>query len=214
MATLGLAGPRVTELCLLDNVDVDLAKARFYVGDAKTEAGVRSVDIHPRLLDELTSYRAYRGFAEPGAPAFPTRAGTRRNKDSVRQNVIEPALALANKARAERGDAPIRAHVTPHTFRRTYITYAIAAGFDIPYVQAQVGHADPKLTLAVYAQVMRRPDRDELRWEIRSLLGVDQRADENPAGRREPRPEMDLSAVSLHHSRGPIKAPKGPKLSR
>ncbi len=108
------------------------------------------------------------------APAFPTQRGTRRNKDNVRQKVVEPVVARANDNRARRDEPPIRAHVTPHTLRRTYITYAIAAGLDIPYVQAQVGHSDPTVTLAVYAQVMRRPDRDHLRAEIRGVLGVDQ----------------------------------------
>jgi integrase len=174
VATLALAGPRVSELCMLNAADVDLAKARLYIADSKTEAGVRAVDIHPRLLDELTSFRANSGDVATDAPAFPTRTGTRRNKDNVRQRVIEPVLARANQRRLERGEPPIRTHVTPHTFRRTYITYAIAAGFDIPYVQAQVGHADPSVTLALYAQVMRQPDRDELRAEIRQLLGVPQ----------------------------------------
>ena len=48
----------------------------------------------------------------------------------------------------------------------------IAAGYDLPYVQAQVGHVDPAVTLAIYAHVMRRADRDRLRAEIRGLLGV------------------------------------------
>jgi hypothetical protein len=85
--------------------------------------------------------------------------------------VITPVVFRANEIRAAEHLPPIRAHVTPHTFRRTYITYMIAAGYDLPYVQAQVGHADPALTLAVYAQVMRRADRDELKAEIRGLLG-------------------------------------------
>jgi integrase len=122
---------------MLANLDVDLAKARIHVDDSKTEAGVRKVDIHPRLLDELASFGASRSAGPMDAPAFPTLAGTPRNKDSVRQKVIEPAVARANEKRSRRGEPPIRAHVTPHTFRRTYITYAIAAGFDIPYVQAQ-----------------------------------------------------------------------------
>jgi len=58
--------------------------------------------------------------------------------------------------RAERDQAPIVAHVTPHTLRRTYITFMLAAGFDVPYVQDQVGHADPTTTLAIYARVIRR----------------------------------------------------------
>ena len=90
--------------------------------------------------------------------------------------MIAPVVTRANEIRAADEQPPIRAHVTPHTFRRTYITYMIAAGYDLPYVQAQVGHADPAVTLAIYAQVMRRADRDELRAEIRGLLGEAQAA--------------------------------------
>jgi hypothetical protein len=37
----------------------------------------------------------------------------------------------------------------------------LAAGFDVRYVHDQVGHADPTTTLAIYARVIRRADRDE-----------------------------------------------------
>ncbi len=121
IATLALAGPRVTELCQLNVDDVDLAKARFSINDSKTPAGIR---------------------------------------------VIAPVLSRANQIRATQERPPIRAHVTPHTFRRTYITYMIAAGYDLPYVQAQVGHVDPAVTFALYAHVMRRADRDRLRAKI------------------------------------------------
>jgi integrase len=63
-------------------------------------------------------------------------------------------------------------HVTPHTFRRTYISFMLAAGFDLPSVHDQVGHLHPTTTLAIYAKVIRRPDRDRLRAEIRELLGA------------------------------------------
>jgi integrase len=36
---------------------------------------------------------------------------------------------------------------TPHTLRRTYISLLLAAGCDPAYVQHQVGHTDPSLTL-------------------------------------------------------------------
>jgi integrase len=172
IATLGLAGPRVGELCALNNEDVNLAKARFYVLDAKTEAGVRTVDIHPRLLDELIAYRAARPGWAMDAPTFPTRTGGRRDRGNVLNRVVQPALKRANELRAGRGEPPIHVHVTPHTFRRMYITFMVAGGYDLPYVQAQVGHVDPTTTLAIYAQVMRRSDRDQLRAEIRDLLGV------------------------------------------
>jgi integrase len=172
IATLGLAGPRVSELCQLDVDDIDLAKAKFYVDDAKTPAGIRDVDIHPRLLDELTEYAANRPPSRADAPAFPTRTGNRRDKDNVRLRVIAPVVARANELRATQDRPSIRSHVTPHTFRRTYITYMIAAGYDLPYVQAQVSHDHPNITLAIYAQVMRRADREQLKAEIRGLLGV------------------------------------------
>jgi integrase len=173
VATLGLAGLRVTELSVLQNQHLDLEKSRIYVRDSKTPAGVRIVDIRPRLQSELAAYQDRNPTSAIEAPAFPTRNGTRGNKDTIRAGVILPVVARANEIRRGQGRAPIRAHVTPHTFRRTYITFMLAAGFDVPYVQDQVGHLDPTTTLAVYAQVIRRPDRDALRAEMRALLGDD-----------------------------------------
>ena len=178
LATLGLTGLRVTELCALDNKHLNLATARIRVPDAKTEAGVRTVDIRPRLRDDLTAYRAALGDTRMNAPAFPTRTGGRRTKDNVRVRVVHPALRRANELRARRDQPPILAHVTPHTFRRTHITFMLAAAFDVPYVQSQVGHRDPAVTLAVYAKVIRRPDRDRLRAEMRQLL--DEHVQEHP----------------------------------
>jgi integrase len=107
------------------------------------------------------------------APAFPTRTGARRDRNSILKRVVQPVLAQANRLRSERGEPPILVHVTPHTFRRTYITFMIAAAFDLPYIQAQVGHLHPSTTLAIYARLMVRRDRDQLRGEIRELLGIE-----------------------------------------
>lgn len=197
IATLGLAGPRVTELCLLQAQHVDLDKDKIYVRDAKTPAGVRVIDIRPRLHDELASYRSSRPMPAMEAPAFPTRRGTARTKDTVRARVILPVLKRANELRAESGAPPIRAHVTPHTLRRTYITFMLAAGFDLPYVQDQVGHADPTTTLAIYAQVIRRPDRDQLRAEARALFGEK----ESPTAAVGPRRARQLNAWREHDLR-------------
>jgi hypothetical protein len=172
IASLGLAGPRVGDSCGLDNKDVVLAKARFHIDDAKTEAGIRTVDMHPRLLEELTSNYAGRPRAAVDAPAFPTRVGTRRDRDNVLKRVVTPALARANELRASRDEPPVRVHLTPHTFRRTYVTFMVAAGCDLPYIQARVGHVDPTTTLRIYAQMITRSDRDQLRAEIRELLGI------------------------------------------
>jgi hypothetical protein len=50
-----------------------------------------------------------------------------------------------------------------------------AAGSEIPYVMAQVGHEDSKLTLQIYARVLKRRDRDEIgRAFDHLLLGLDE----------------------------------------
>ncbi len=187
IATLGLAGPRVTELCMLDNQDMDLTKARLFIQDSKTEAGVRDVDIHGRLLSELQLHRAQVRTYGIEKPAFPTRAGTRRDKDNVRRNVVNPVVERANELRVSREQPPIHVHVTPHTFRRTYITHMLAAGHDIPYVQSQVGHEDPSTTLAIYAQLIRRPDREQMRQELRTFLETAVPEPHDPATGASPR---------------------------
>jgi integrase len=170
VATLGLAGLRVTELCELDVQHIHLTARKVHVRESKTEAGVRAIDICPRLLEELKAYRAAHDQTDMIAPAFPTRTGGRRDKDNVRVRVLYPVVKRANERRTELGQPPILAHVTPHTLRRTYISFMLAAGYDLPYVQEQVGHQDPSTTLKIYAQVIRRPDRDQLRAEMQALI--------------------------------------------
>ena len=159
VATLGCGGLRATEAADLDVADVSLTHRKLRIRDAKTDAGVRDVDMTPRLHDELTRYFATRGDAAPNDPAFPTRTGARRDKDNIRQRVVAPALRTANRERTATGLPPIDVKVTPHTLRRTYISLMLAAGADVPYVQAQVGHADPKVTLEIYALVIKRRNR-------------------------------------------------------
>src|SRR3954462_10178385 len=49
---------------------------------------------------------------------------------------------------------------TPHNMRRTYIANPLLVdGFDVTWVMSQVGRADSKMTLDVYAQLEQRVDR-------------------------------------------------------
>jgi integrase len=159
LATLGCAGLRNSELCELDLGDLDFAHGVLHVRDAKTEAGVRQVNMTPWLHDELLAYRASRADAALDEPAFPTRGATRRDGRNINRKVIAPAARAADALRAERSQPPLPGSITAHTFRRTFITLMLEAGAPVPYVQAQVGHEDPTTTLAIYAQVLKRRDR-------------------------------------------------------
>jgi hypothetical protein len=48
----------------------------------------------------------------------------------------------------------------------------LAAGCDPAYVQQQVGHTDPTLTLRIYQQLLKRKRREEYRARVNDLLGT------------------------------------------
>ena len=144
--------------------------AKLCVRDSKTEAGVREVDMTPRLVDEVARYFATRPDAAPTDPAFPTRTGGRRDKDNIRERVVTPMVKRANEQREAAGLPPIGVAVTPHTLRRTYISLMLSAGAEVPYVQAQVGHADAKVTLEIYAIVLKRRERGQFAAAFDALM--------------------------------------------
>ena len=170
IATLGCGGLRATEAAELNVGDVDLAHGKLFVRDSKTEAGVREVDMTPRLVREVAAYLATRPGAKSTEPAFPTLTGGRRDKDNIRNRVVTPIVARANDAREAAGLPLIGVAVTPHTLRRTYISLMLAAGAEVPYVQAQVGHTDPKVTLEIYAIVLKRRERRQFAAAVDALM--------------------------------------------
>ena len=69
------------------------------------------------------------------------------------------AAELASQRLVARG-LPELPNTTPHTLRRTYISIALLANnFDVLWVMRQVGHADSKMTMDVYAQLQQRAER-------------------------------------------------------
>lgn len=163
---LGRSGARASELCDLRIRDVrlhDCDGARFQIRDAKTEAGVREVQMTPDLVEAFVEHLdRLRRAGLPTGPddyAVPNRRGGRMSRQRVGQIVAE-ASALATERNEARGLPPLP-RTTPHSLRRTYISIALLANnFDVKWVMSQVGHADSKMTLDVYAQLEQRIQRD------------------------------------------------------
>jgi integrase/recombinase XerD len=155
---LAWSGARVTELCELDVREIDLRHAKFRIPDSKTPSGVREVDMTPHLLEVVGDYFASRPGLTGDEPAFPDWHGNRRNKSSVAQQVLRPAVRVANKRRIADGHGALP-RVTAHVLRQTYITLALEAGYPVPYVRNQVGHRHSRTTLEIYAKVLARHDR-------------------------------------------------------
>ncbi len=152
-ATLALAGLRISEALDLRWRDVSLPTRKLRVTGSKTDAGVREVDLTPTLAESLTEYRARARATNPGDYVFATGSGRRDSPENVRSRFLARAVERANAALEEGGGEPMRG-VTPHSLRRTFISLLLAAGANVPYVMAQAGHNDPKMTLGIYASVI------------------------------------------------------------
>ncbi len=157
IATLTFAGLRIGEALSLCWRDVDLARGTITVRAAKTDAGVRTVNVLPVLRDELGAYRA-RLNATPDALVFGTTTGKRQGATNVRRRILALAVENANKQLVTDEVEPLPEHLTPHSLRRTFASLLFALGEAPPYVMAQMGHTTPNLTLAIYARQMDRRD--------------------------------------------------------
>jgi integrase len=162
IATLSASGTRNSELCLLRWRDLDFQRGKIRIPAAKTNRGVREIDMTPWLREQLLSYKASLGEIRPEDPVFPTRDATFRDKDNLNSRVIAPVERAAGTLRSERGLAPLPTGLSAHVFRRTYITMMAEAGAPITYVQDQVGHESARLTLEIYTRVSR--SRDRAKW--------------------------------------------------
>jgi len=162
---LARSGVRVSELCDLRVGQIRLHGpdgGRFAVVDSKTEAGIREVQMTPELAAVLGEHlkRLRRVGAPSGPDAFLVQnvRGGRIDPGRVTA-ILAKASARASEQQLARGLPPLP-HTTPHTLRRTYISIALLANsFDVKWVMAQVGHADSRMTMDVYAQLEQRVKR-------------------------------------------------------
>jgi integrase len=169
LATLTLAGLRIGELIDLCWRDVNLADGRITVGESKTDAGMRRIDLLPALRDELSALKA-RTKAGPGERVFPTQTGGPMNASNVRTRVLAKAVERANE-RLEKAEAtPLPDKLTPHKLRHTFASLLVALGVDPGAVMDQLGHTDPTFTLRVYRHGMRRDL--EAKAKLRELVGT------------------------------------------
>jgi integrase len=162
---LGRSGIRASELCDLKIGQLrihDPNGAHFDIPDAKTDTGIREVQMTPNLVEAVIDHldRLQRAHL-PHAPTdylIPSTTGGRLSRQRVGRIVREAALE-ASRLQEARG-LPALPNITPHSLRRTYISIAlIANNFDVKWVMSQVGHADSKMTMDVYAQVEQRAHR-------------------------------------------------------
>jgi integrase len=147
-ATCIYAGLRSGEARGLLWCDVDFGAQRIRIrqqalpdgelGPLKTDHSERDVVLYPQLAEHLAAHRVQaepneRGLVFARVDGLPIRRWT------FRRRLIQAAQRAAIR------------HTTPHDLRRTFGSILIAAGADITYVQRQMGHSSPAITLNCYA---------------------------------------------------------------
>lgn len=161
-----LSGLRRGEIFGLRWKHVDFAEGSILVAESnykgrfappKTQASRRKVYVDRVVLDALAQLRPAGAHAED--LVFGNERGGALNPSNVWNRVLGPACKRARIA-----------HVSWHSFRYTYSTWADPTGESIKALQAQLGHVDSRLTLAVYTQPMPEAQRQLARRIARVLL--------------------------------------------
>ncbi len=168
LAAFLFAGLRIGELTDLRWRDVDLPGKRLLVREAKTDAGVREVDVLRVLRGELARHRRKSPFGSPSDYVFPSAVGTKLAESNIRRRVLDKAIDGANEALAKADEAPLPDGLTPHKLRHTFASILVALGVDAGSVMDQLGHADPGFTLRIYRHGMRRDPA--ARQRLRTLV--------------------------------------------
>ena len=167
---LSLTGTRAGEHTELAWTGVDQTHGRIILDDAKTPAGVREIQMSPFVREEVSLYReslAQTPLADD--PVFPVRGGGHGDRHNLGRR-LRHIVAIADDLRSEQGLALLPKRITPHTFRRTFVTLSFQAGKDLVFVQSQVGHADWKTTLEIYTQQSHRSVDPEIRELLDAYL--------------------------------------------
>ena len=170
LSVLIFGGLRISEALALRWRDVELAAGRLRVVDSKTDAGVRTVDLLPALRDDLIGHKQTCPRTEPDDLVFGTSTGGADTRHNVIKRVLRAAIEPANE---HRGD-PLPDNLRLHSLRHTCASLLFAIGWELPAVMAQIGHADGRVTLGVYAHVMRRDrsERERLQDLVEGRIGA------------------------------------------
>ena len=98
LSTLIFAGLRIGEALSLRWADVDLAAGRMRIRDAKTDAGVRQIDLLPVLREELSVLKAATPTQPQTISSFRPRPAVQQKASNIRNRVLAPLAEARERA--------------------------------------------------------------------------------------------------------------------
>lgn len=123
-------GMRVGEALALRWSDIDLDNRQIYVRAGKTARARRTIPLTDAAVSRL------RGLPRNSEWVFPNRVGNQLDRRRFSRIFA---------------DASPRKGLTPHSLRHGAATRLLSAGVPVHIVSALLGHADPSITLNIYA---------------------------------------------------------------
>ena len=116
--------------------------------DTKTATSNRKVDIGQTTSNELKKWKL---ACSPNdlALIFPNESGEPIDHHNMMKRRFLPALKAAKLPQ-----------IRFHDLRHTYASLLIHQGENIKYIQSQMGHSSPMVTLNVYAHLMNQVNQD------------------------------------------------------
>ena len=128
------------------NIQRTFNKGRFFA--TKTKSSNRKIDLGPMVVTELKKWK----LACPQNSldlVFPNGAGGPINYSNLVRRHYHPALKTAGLPR-----------IRFHDLRHTYASLLINQGENLKYIQTQLGHSSPTVTLNVYAHLMKPTNQE------------------------------------------------------
>ncbi len=152
-----MSGARQGELLGLKWSDVDWINNQIHIQrtfnndawyDTKTENSDRKIDLGPAMMAELKKWKV---ACPPNQLdlVFPNQAGNPINHNNLVNRHFNPALEDAELPK-----------IRFHDLRHTYASLLIEQGENIKYIQTQLGHSSPTVTLNVYAHLMKEVNQE------------------------------------------------------
>jgi len=153
-----MTGARQGEILSLQWGDLDLEKKQIHIQrtgrdgrlfPTKTKYSNRRVDLSPVVVRELRKWRLESRFKKDDDLIFPTEPGNMMSRNNLVERYYLPALKKA--------ELPT---ITFHDLRHTYASLMIEQGENVKYIQTQLGHSSPTVTLNVYTHLLKPTNQE------------------------------------------------------
>jgi integrase len=154
-----MTGARQGEILSLKWSDLDFDRKQVHIQrtgrdgrifPTKTLCSNRWVDLSPVAIRELKKWRLESPYSRDEDLIFPTDTGNMMSRNNLVERYYTPALKKAK--------LPM---VTFHGgLRHTYASLMIEQGENLKYIQTQLGHSSPTVTLNVYTHLLKPTNQE------------------------------------------------------